>query len=83
MLQDIHCGRCKENIFRNAWGTDILISSYTNNARGVAILTKGINVKFGEIKVDEGGNFIIANVAINDAPSIGLILGHAGNFVPP
>ena len=73
MLQDIHCGRGKENIFHNAWGTDILISSYTNNARGVAILTKGINVKFGEIKVDEGGNFIIANVAINDVLKVVLV----------
>ena len=66
MLQDIHCDRGKENIFRNAWGTDILVSPYTSNARGVAILTKGIKVKFGETKVDQGGNFIIANVAIND-----------------
>ena len=66
MLQDIHCSQGKENIFRNAWGTNILIAPYRNNARGVAILCKGVKVTVCETRIDEGGNYIIANVIIND-----------------
>ena len=44
MLQDIHCSKGKENMFRNAWGTDILIAPFKSNARGVAILSKGVKV---------------------------------------
>ena len=73
LLQDIHCGPGRENTFRNAWGTDILISPYRNNARGVAILTKGVKIKVGESKIDECGNYIIAKVVINDTLRIILV----------
>lgn len=72
-LQDIHCGQGKENSFRNAWGIDILISSYRNNARGVAILTKGIKVNILESEIDAEGNYIIAKVIINDSLKIILV----------
>ena len=39
-LQDIHCRKIGVPYFRNAWGTDVLIAPYANNARGVAVLTK-------------------------------------------
>ena len=70
MLQDIHCGPNKVNVFRNAWGTDILIAPYTGNARGVAILTKGIKFKVCASFSDPGGNYIIAKVIINDTQKI-------------
>ena len=73
LLQDIHCGLGRENTFRNAWGTDILISPYRNNARGVAILTKGVKINVGESKIDECGNYIIAKVVINDTLRIILV----------
>ena len=73
LLQDIHCGPGRENTFRNAWGTDILISPYRNNARGVAILTKGVKITVVESKIDECGNYIIAKVVINDTLRIILV----------
>ena len=65
-LQDIHCERGKENTFRNEWGTDILIAPYRSNSRGVAILTKGIKVRFCGVKKDEGGNYVLAKAIINE-----------------
>ena len=70
MLQDIHCSKGKENMFRNAWGTDILIAPFRSNARGVAILSKGVKVTVCETRIDEGGNYVIAKVIINDTMKI-------------
>ena len=56
----MHCGSRKENSFRDAWGTDILISPCRNSTRGVVIFTKGVKIKFGKSKKDEGGNYILA-----------------------
>ena len=66
MLQDVHCDRKKVNVFRNAWGADILIAPFKNNARGVAILTKRVKLNICQADVDEGGNYIIAKVILND-----------------
>ena len=40
MLQDIHCSKERESTFRNSWGSDVFISSGSNNARGVAVIPK-------------------------------------------
>ena len=73
MLQDIHCDRGKGNLFRNAWGTDIIIAPHRSNARGVAILTKGVNINICETRIDEGGNYIIAKVILNDTITLILV----------
>ena len=73
LLQDIHCQKKMENIFRNAWGTDILIAPFKSNARGVAILTKGIQVKVCECRIDDEGNFIVAKVTLNDTIPVLLV----------
>ena len=65
LLQDIHCAKGKENSFRNLWGTDILIAPYKNNARGVGILTKNIDIQFADKNVDDNGNFLIVKAKIN------------------
>ena len=65
-LQDIHCSNMGAPYFRNCWGTDVLIAPYTNNARGVAILTKGIEARFSETTIDENGNFIITKFRTDD-----------------
>ena len=83
MLQDVHCDRLKRNVFRNAWGTDILIAPYSNNARGVAILTKKVNMKVCELKLDENGNYIIARVIINDTLKLLLINIYGPNTDSP
>ena len=51
-LYMLHCGENMENVLRNAWGTDILTAPYKINARGVAILKKGINLKVCDLKID-------------------------------
>ena len=73
LLQDVHVELGKENTFRNAWGTDVLIAPFRNNARGVAILTKGIKITFSDVKIDEGGNYIIAKSIINDTLKLLLV----------
>ena len=54
------------NAFRNAWGKDILIAPFQNNARGVAILTKRVKLNICQAEVDEDGNYIIAKVILKD-----------------
>ena len=66
MLQDIHCEESKCNVFRNAWGTDIIIAPFKNNARGVAILTRKIKLSICELKIDKGGNYVIVKAILND-----------------
>ena len=65
-LQDIHCEANKENRFRNIWGRDILIAGFSNNARGVAILTNSIDISFSETKLDNCVNFIITKAKVNN-----------------
>ena len=66
LLQDVHCQKGKELYYRNAWGNDILISSYTNNARGVAILWKSVALKVLDKIVHDEGNYIIAKILIDN-----------------
>ena len=73
MLQDIHCEKSKCNVFRNAWGSDIFIAPYKNNARGVAILTRKIKLSICELRIDEGGNYIIVRAILNDNQKLILV----------
>ena len=54
LLQDIHCKVGKEDTFRNSWGNDILVAPFTHNARGVAILTHGIDAEYSDVITDNG-----------------------------
>ena len=65
LLQDVHCSQEKINSFRNTWGTDILVAPHTHNSRGVAILTKNVDVTFEAPLADENGNFLIVKASIN------------------
>ena len=56
LLQDVHCRRIGVPYLRNSWGYDVIVAPYTNNARGVAILTKNIQVSFSNTCIDEEGN---------------------------
>ena len=73
LLQDIHCAPNKENSFRNTWGSEIKVASFSNNARGVAILSKSIDLTYKRTHIDTFGNYVIAHVRIND--TIDVILG--------
>ena len=50
MLQDIHCKPENENNFRNTWGGDIKLAGFSNNSRGVAILSKSIGLKYTDTR---------------------------------
>ena len=73
LLQDIHCSPRKENAFRNTWGSEIKVASFSHNARGVAILSKSVDLKYQRTQKDIAGNYIIARVRIND--TIDVVLG--------
>ena len=65
LLQDVHCSQEKVNSFRNMWGSDILVAPHTNNSRGVAVLTRNVDISFGEPCTDKNGNFLIVKAVIN------------------
>ena len=83
MLQDVHCDKKKVNVFRNAWGTDILIAPFRSNARGVAILTKRVKLNIRQAEMDEGGNYIIAKVILNDIMKMILVNVYGPNSDSP
>ena len=65
LLQDVHCAVGRETVFRNSWGTDVLLAPFTGNARGVAVLTNRLDIEFSNTVIDTGGNFIITQANIN------------------
>ena len=83
LLQDIHCKNGKENTFRNSWGKDILIAPFTHNARGVAILTNGVDVQYSDTVIDNGGNYIITKAKINQVYQFILVNVYAPNEDDP
>ena len=70
LLQDIHCAKERVDSFRNLWGTNIVVAPYKNNARGVGILTKNIDISFSDSKVDEGGNYLMVKALINQSVEV-------------
>ena len=66
LIQDVHCSRIGISYFRNCWGSDVLVAPFTNNARGVAILTKNIDISFSNTYLDDSGNMIVTKAKVND-----------------
>ena len=58
------------NSFRNMWGTDILVAPHTHNSKGVAILTKNVDVTFEAPLADENGNYLIVKASINKCSDV-------------
>ena len=83
LLQDIHCKQMGVPFFRNYWGTEVLVAPYTNNARGVAILTKNVAVRFTETSIDENGNFIVTKAIIHDETEFCLVNIYGPNSDEP
>ncbi len=66
-LQDTHINNKMKDIFRAEWGYEALICPYQSNSRGVAILFRdNFEYKVNKYKIDKRGNYIIANVSIED-----------------
>ena len=62
-IQDIHCSCTQEATFRKDWDGDMIISTGTNNSRGVAILfKKNFEYDIKEIKNDLNGNFVALKI---------------------
>ena len=83
LLQDVHCRNIGVPYFRNAWGTDVIVAPYTNNARGVAILTKNIDVSFSDTCIDDCGNFIITKARVHDTADFCLVNVYGPNSDDP
>ena len=83
MLQDIHCSPEKENQFRNTWGGEVKMAGFSSNSRGVAILAKSIDIKYRDTRIDALGNYIIANVVINDLFEVILVNTYGPNTDEP
>ena len=67
LLQDVHCSREKVDSFQNMWGTPVIVAPHTYNSRGVAILTKNIDVNLEKPIVDENGNYLIVKAVKNQS----------------
>ena len=66
-LQDIHCTPDIENVFRTEWGGNCLISSGTNNARGVGIFfSKDLDYNIHAFSSDPEGNFVVVDISIEN-----------------
>ena len=82
-LQDIHCSKMGAPYFRNCWGKDVLIAPLTNNARGVAILTKNVEANFSDTIIDDDGNFIITKFKTHDEAKFCLVNLYGPNSDDP
>jgi len=66
-LQDFHCTMSDEDLYEREWKGTAVFSSYTSNSRGVAILfSNELGVKIHGTCKDEGGNYIVLDVEIDD-----------------
>lgn len=66
-IQDIHCGKKQEYLFKNNWDGEMLIASGTSNSRGVAILFRNnFEYKILEQRIDPNGNYLAAKIKMLD-----------------
>ena len=83
LLQDVHCRKMGVPYFRNSWGTDVLVAPYTNNARGVAILSKNIQISFTDTIIDDDGNFIITKATVQNTTEFCIVNIYGPNSDKP
>ena len=62
-LQETHCDKKDENVWKTQWGESSWFSSYSSNSRGVAILIRNsVSIKVNSSFYDPNGRFLILNV---------------------
>ena len=67
LLQETHCTKEKEKIWRSQWDANIVFSNGTSNARGVAVLFSRTNdIQITKIDRDSEGRFLFIKTKIND-----------------
>jgi len=73
-LQDIHINEKMEKYVKAEWGLVSIISHYTSNARGVAILfNKNFEYTIHKYKCDPNGNFVALDVTLENYVRLTLI----------
>ena len=74
-LQDTHISKEMHNKVRNEWGFHAYFSSFTTQARGVAILiNKKVDFKIQSCVTDVGGNFLFLDIEIlNNRLTLGCV----------
>ena len=66
-IQDVHCTKATENFIRAQWGYECIFSSKSSNSRGVGILfNKNVDYKIHDYISDNEGNYIIADITVNN-----------------
>ena len=82
-LQDTQFTKQDENVIKSIWGSKIFFSSFKPNSRGVAILVND-NEEFElfNMKQNEGGNYIILDVKIEDIPFLQINIYGPNNDKP-
>ena len=74
-LQDIHVGPKYESSFKQDWGHEVVLSSFSSESRGVAVLFKsGLDYKFKNVTRDEVGNLLIIDLEVYGNPLILIVL---------
>ena len=64
-LQDVHVGVKYESDFIRDWGHDVVLSSFSSESRGVAVLFRpGLDYKVQSITRDEVGNLLILDLEV-------------------
>ena len=68
-LQDIHVGPKYEAAFLQDWGHEVILSSFSSESRGVAVLfMPGLDFKIQDITRDEVGNLLILDLELCGTP---------------
>ena len=66
-LADIHSNQLTENNFKEDWGYDCYINSFTSSSRGTAVLIRGkLPISVLEIDKDTNGNLLILVIRYSD-----------------
>ena len=66
-LQETFCTTRVENIWKNEWGGQIILSNGSNHARGVAILIKpGFDAQIMKVTKDDIGRMLLVDMKIQD-----------------
>jgi exonuclease III len=66
-LQDVHINDKMKNYVQNEWGLTSIISHYTSNARGVAVLfNNNFEYEIHRSKCDPNGNYVIIDLTLEN-----------------
>ena len=69
LMQETHCIKSQEKIWKSEWGGRILFAHGTSNARGVAILfAKNLDIEIKKVKKSDDGRYLLVSAVISNHP---------------